>query len=227
MSVEIESVTVGSDTEKRLVLANGQWAATLALGTDWDIIRVGARIAWDDSGGTIFGTPGFYLGLTSSPVSGLTNGPLSGINTKHFIGLITQATTWSRSASQYTVGANALGKKVGTTTTGTGSNTLAFSLAPSTTRTGFVVQIEKGSPNFTIRASFLGVAPMDHDYVDLLAAMDVSDFSTAAGLLNQSAFSGTVAVDEATDGFFNALCVAWDRATPEIHISEMLFGKYA
>ena len=229
MSVEIESVTIGAETERRLVLTNAQWAATMNLGTDWNTLRVGARMALDDTGGNITGTPRLYLGLTSSPTSGLTNGPLSGASTKHFIGLITQGTQFTRSGSplSYNVSSDLCGTKVGNTITGGGAAGLKLSAVPDTARIGTIVQIEKGSPNFTVRVSFFGGTVADHTLVTMLSAMDVEDFTAAAGVLGQSAVSGTLAVDEATNGFFNALCVAWNRSASTLHVSEMFFSKFA
>lgn len=234
MSVTIESVTISSITEKRLVLSNAQWAATVTVGSNWDRLRVACRMCLDDPGISLGGNPGYYLGVVASPNSGFANGPLSGADCNHFLGYRPDDATWTRLAgppvSYDVAGNNCIFKKVGATETqaGTGGG-IRISAAPSSVRDIYAVEIEKGSPNFTVRWNGpSGNPPNDRSFTSLLNFMDNPDFANAVAALGggSGSFSTTIAVDESTDGFFNAIAIAWDRTVASMHISEMVYGVY-
>jgi len=230
MSVVIESIT-SPDTEKRLVLSNSQWAATLSVGSTWNKIRVGCRSGLGTTGGNMSGTPQFHLGFCSDPVSGFTNGPLSGANCKHFIGTISTDTLWSLvsgTPDHYTNGSGQqAGKNVlGTVTNLGGSSTTLHSADSTAARRIYMVELERQVTNWDVRVSTNSLT-VDHTENDLIAAMEESDFATsciAAGGL--TARVTTHAVDEVTDGSLNAICVGWSTAQTEAHISEMMFAIY-
>lgn len=230
MSVQIESVSF-ADESKRLVLGNAQWAATLAIGTSWTRLRIGARIMIDDLGSNITGTPRLYLGVASDPSATFANGPLSGTGTKHFLGFISSASTWTRNAGPpvyYSLAAaQVVGKKVGSTITmGTGNATQRY-VADSTRRWIYFVEIDKtgGSPYTVYTTLTNATTPADQDEDTMINAMEVDAFASAATLIADGSLNATVAVDEVTDGDLNAICCAWDRNAVDMHASEMFFAK--
>lgn len=230
MSVVIETVTISSIADKRLLLGNAQWAATISAGTSWTRLRVAARMALDDTGADLTGTPRLYVGMCSSPAVGLTNGPLNAA-CDHFIGFISDSATVSRLTGppvHYSIGGQVIGKKVGSTITLAGISTgHRVSAAPTTVRQVTMVEIEKGSPNFTIRCGLLGGAPSDISETLLISALESSAIAGGNSILSQANHSGTIAIDEAVDGFFNALCIGWDRSSSKLHVSEMYYAIYS
>jgi len=236
MSTSILSRTISSILDKKLLLANSQWAATLSIGTSWTRIRIGWRWAAQDSGGNL-GTTRSFAGVMASPASGLTNGPL-GTSTSHFVGHI-RVNTSVRSTSpiikwQIT---SLIGKRVGSTDTTTTPSTTATQLSgvPDSVRTVHIVEIQKGSPNFTIRqiiangtnalvdVSLAGLkSVLDFDpFTSLDAQLDAVIGGSGTRYLDSSA---TVAVDEGTDGALNAVVVAWPYNNA-MEFSEALFVK--
>ena len=230
MSVIIETVSFG-DESKRLILTNAQWAATIVAGTSWNRIRVACRMSLTDSGANLTGTPKLYLGMLASPAAGLTNGPL-GSSTSHFVGVMPEDSTWTRLTSggiHYQADGQHIGKKIGSTRTHAGAAfDQRFSGAEATPfRMIYHVEIEKGSPNFTIRTAGVAASPVDHSLTTLISTLESSTMTGANALLtgygNQN---NTLAVDESADGFLNAICIGWDRTSSALHVSEMFYAIY-
>ena len=223
-----------------LKLANSQWAGSLNIGTNWSTLRIGWRWAMNDSGANIISTPRLYVGVMSSPASGMTNGPL-GSSTSHWVGGYSVAATLTRSTSptRYSLGMSA-GKKIGGTITDA-SDFAGYMITadPGNVRVAGLLEITKGSPNFSLRMSTVaGVnGIVDVSRAALEAAMELSDFGSVDDSLN-TAIGGSstrytasaaqaIAVDEATNGDLNAICVGWERSSPALEVSEILFAKMA
>jgi len=231
MSTVIETVTIGT-ADKRLLLGNAHWAATISAGTSWTRLRIAARMALDDTSGDITGTPRLYLGMLASPAVGLTNGPLNAA-CSHFVGFISASTDFSRIAAPtpvaYAMSSQLLGKKIGASITMAGtSQGHRISAAPTTARQVTMVEIEKGSPNFTLRCGLFAAAPADISETVLISSLENSTFTSAVGgTMSQSPHSTTLAVTEAVAGFLNAICIGWDRSSSKLHVSEMYYAIYA
>jgi len=240
MPLTITEVTIGSETDRRLTMQNAHWASTLDIGTDWTKLRVGCRVAWDDFGYNLPGSPRFYLGVMASPNSGLANGPL-GPDTSHFLGFRSNTATWIRSAANYWRHAGNLSicKKVDATeTTATASSSLIYaSIQETQNRNAFLVEIEKFSPTQakveTVFCSASTADTGDLTKLQLITAMEQTTMAAADALLDLMtgcAYTGsggvaTIAADESADGYWNAICVAWDRSTPICYVSDMFFAK--
>lgn len=239
MSTAIDTITVGGTPDRRLVLSNSQVARVLSIGTSWNVLRIGLRLAFDDLGVTPQSVPRLFVGVLANPSAGLANGPLNAA-TSHFVGLITAYVAWTRVAGPpvaYTYGTfGGYGKKVGATITAVGgtSNTMYFSGTPATRRPGLIVQITKGSPNFTVElvmnsSTLVHDVPLAGNLVTAIEAGTLAQADTAleaaSGGAYNSALSGAVAVNEAVDGFLNAVCVAWNTVDPVCRISEILWRK--
>ena len=190
------------------------------------------------------GTPPFYVGVMSAPVTGMTNGPLT-TSCSHFVGVRTRPANWTRTVGppiHYDIGNSCMAvcKKVGSTLTdngvtftggggGTGGTSPRVSASPDTVRCSFVVEIIKGSPNFTIRANTVqtaaGVVDLNLDNLKLALAMPV--YTEALTIIGggSAGTQATIAVDEATNGTLDSICVAWARQDVSAYISEILFVK--
>lgn len=129
---------------------------------------------------------------------------------------------------RYVEGGYVPAKRVGsTTTTGTTFFTGNFIVFDATTanRSARYVDIQKGSPNYT-----LNIFGRDQN-----AASDVSQAQfiaqsalTTPAITNHSLRTAqTIAVNEGTDGTLDHVCIAWDRSGPVIEISDLLLVKLA
>lgn len=235
MSTTIEHVTINGSNDGRLILANSQIARLLAT-QDFARIRIGLRIAFDDTGASLTGTPRFWFGLLALPQTdangNLINGPAN-LATSHFVGAISNSSGWFRNTSGYTWGQGAPHfsaiKKVGADITFGGSvNPYQpnVSNTPDTKRTVVLLDIKRGTPVFTIMAGFPNNSG-DLPYSMLEQAMSVPDFTAANQVFGSPSIgSGTIAVDEGVDGILNAVCLHWDRQTPTAHLSEVLFSFF-
>jgi hypothetical protein len=241
MSVEIDTITVSSVEDRRLVLNNAQAARVIDIGSSWSTLRLGIRYCVDDTGANITGTPRFYLGLLASPSAGMANGPL-GLVTSHFLGFRSGFATWTRQVGppiNYIAengDLNRLIKKVNNTVTTTGTGiAIRAGVNAVPNRSALIIEIVKGSPNFTINFCSPIGAPSDIPNPNaMINAFQLATMANIATYLNglfSGSYSanptGTIAVDEGTNGSLNAICVAWDRSVPVMRISEILWAKMA
>lgn len=241
MSCDIESVTIGGNTEKRCVLSVSDLARPMTIGSGWTTVRLAIRMAFSDEG-TDITIPRFYFGVIADPSAAMGNGTLTDF-TSHFLGVKAGAKDWVRleTPTRYYVSPDSAlvaVKRVGMTNTESNlspSQHLGayFSASPSLMRWPLYVEIVKGSPDFTVQ----GVWPAENsslefdlsvsDMRDILLENTMADVATAlTDLSGMTYLSGTaisMAVDEATDGFLNAACVAWDYGPPNLHISDIYF----
>jgi hypothetical protein len=245
MSVEITTVTIGAETDRRLTLGNAHWAAKLNIGSTWTALRIGCRVAFDDFGASIPSIPRFYLGALADPTSGLANGPLNNA-TSHFIGMRSKGNPWNRvigASSYYSWSTNAFyAKKVGSVVTeGTGglSDSFACSILPASNRNAVVVELTKLS-SISTKVAIVVNTDSANNTGDLTSAQlrTVMEQATMAGVASMldtltgqghggGSASSTIATDEAVDGYWNSICVGWDRSTPLCYISDMFFAKIA
>jgi hypothetical protein len=236
MSLDIVSRTIGGELDKKFVLRNHQCARIMSFQSTWTRLRIGTRLAIEDTGGNISGTPRFYMGLLASPSAGLDNGPLS-VATSHFVGVRQDGAAITRNAGppiNYGTTIVAV-TKVGTTVGGSLSlGTAIISGTPATSRYAWVVEFLKGSPNWTVTSLGLGnsASGIDVPYDAMVQAMEADTMAGAEAVLDAygtytDTATGSLPVNEATNGFVNAVCFAWDRSTVDLEWSELLFSKFA
>ena len=239
MSTTITDFPVNSVSDNRLTLSNSQWAATFSFGTDWTRLRIGWRFCIQDSGANITGTPKMMIGVLADPLPGMTNGPL-GTSTSHFFGVKTSKPTWSRiGGSYYDIGGGSplpyqIITRVGSveTVNPVASNFIPARQLSSQTdhRIVGIMEITKGSPNFTLSGWYHASGLFDMAFYDLYRAMEIDPFSTGYWNALGPVYSGTgdtLAVDEATNGYFNSVCVAWNRSSPVVYFSDIAVSKMA
>lgn len=233
MSVTIETVSISSISDKRIVLDTDTYAAILSVGSAWTRIRFGWRWAQDDAGASLTLTPRLYWGLLADPVSGIPNGPLG--TTTNFRGKRTINATYTRQAGppvHYSPTFQDI-LKVGATVTSTDAIGFRISGEPATFRSAMMCEYVKTSAT-TITMQQLypstAVAMVDVSYALLRQALLATSLAGAATMLNtalgvtgytNSSVSNKT-VDEATNGYFNSFCFAWDRNNALPHISEIL-----
>lgn len=243
MSTSIDTVTITGIEDRRLVLSNAEAARYINIGTSWTRLRLGIRLSLDDIGIDLAGNPRLNLGVISSPSASLSNGYLTN-STSHFVGFGNTLVTVQRFVGGGNncyllasgAASNSIKKKIGTTSTSSSiSPALAVSLLPATVRNVVIVEITKGSPNFTV--AYLGpdLNPLgDITALELSQAMSISlltDARTYLSSLGKGTYlapvSGTIAVDEGTDGSLNAIDINWNRIDSLLHISDFYWAKMA
>jgi hypothetical protein len=89
------------------------------------------------------------------------------------------------------------------------------------------LNITKGSPNFTFQlfsANVYNTLPPDVTLTSFL-----SQISLTTPVFTSHGFDSaiTVAIDEATNGYFTAVNFGWDRTSPAIEISDVVVVKFA
>ena len=237
MGSKTKTRTISSVVDTRIRLTNSNFARLWSadVGTNWTTIRVGCRVSVEDSGTSLTSTPRFAFGICSG-----TSNIFMDATTSNWIGLVTYGGTWTRSTSptKYMLGNGsyfdsgiAAAKRVGSTLT-----TDAFTNSPfpgatylfdaTVNRVALFVDITKGSPNFTVRPTYYKTSAANDVSVDtFLSQVAVSVPSITGHQYGNETKS--IAIDEATNGFFNAINVAWDRTSPAIEISDIAVVKLA
>lgn len=246
MSVTIDTVTIGSIEDRRLVLGNSQIAAPILIGgvqsNAWVRIRLALRLSFDDLGSTPIGLPQLWLGVMGNPTAdglgNLNNGPLND-NTSHFVGWATNG-TMTRSAGPpviYSHATNAYRTKIGSTVVAqaqTGSN-FAYSADPTANRYSVMFELTKGAGTTdwvgrSLRTSSGSAGDLTLSLWN--TALELSDLTSTATALSANVPSAAVlaatlsslTIDEAANGDLNAIVVAWDRGggatNHKVHISD-------
>jgi hypothetical protein len=219
---------IGGVQDVRAGLDNSTLRRLMSIGSNWSNIRIGLRISMQDPGVDLTSTPIFAVGVCSGTANPFNNGSAT---TTHWVGARTNMPTWTRQTSPinwYAVGNNIVlpSKRVGTTFTD-GTIVLGgwtFQIGTDKRHCVFL-DITKGSPNFTI---------------NLFVKSDLTDFDVSKDLfLQQVALSSptitghgwgtarTLAVDEASDGYLDAVNVSWDRSSPKFELSDIAIVRFA
>lgn len=227
----IRERTISSVVDKRIVLSSSQFVRAIPFGTTWNKIRIGARLDITSSGGNLTGTPRFAMGVCSG------NTDIYGdATTTHFVGVRSIEATWTLTGSnRYLINGSMLSphKKVGTTFTagtaffpGVQWGIGAGAASSSADRTQFILEITKGSPNFTLQMLGwinTGSAPADNSDLAFYSNMEASGNPSATNHTFSAA--NTVAVSEGTDGNLDYINFFWDRSTAEIEISDWAVSR--
>lgn len=202
-------------------MSNGTWCRSVTIPSNWSKLRLGVLLGSSDLGDTPSGTPRFGLGLCS----GTTN-ILGDATTTHFVGVLTDSASWNRWTSTgpvyYSITVKPF-KKVGTTETfGTALTSdirIPYTLGAVADRYLYVIEITKGSPNYSFKIfGIIGNNPQtDYTKTQFLTQLEAAGDMT----LIQHAYSGaqTLAVDEGTDGTLNAINLWWDKAAFTMQVS--------
>jgi len=217
--------TIATVDDKRVVLANSPGARTMLMGNGWNVARVGLRLCLNDPvAATITESPVFFMGFCSGSANKYGMASVT-----HAFGMKVTSASWTRNAGT----PNYYGplsmfpcKKVLTVETVGGSaidTTKVISATPASHRTVWVVELTKGSPNYTINGVFPTSAQVsDISQATFRAAMEDATLSGCAATLGMSAGTArTQAVSEA-DGNLDSLGLFWGRTGPTIEVSHIL-----
>lgn len=232
MSQVIVSRTIGAEVDQRIAIINGELLRKIAILDTWAVMRIAIRYMLNGTA-AVTGNPNMFLGMTHDQDLGYLSA-----NPPHAVGIHTGATS-SITYSSSMFGVTWRGtKKVAGVSTGTvtdatafASNALGYTPGDVLKRGMVVLEITKGSPNFSLQVAHCvnsGSANVDITQAQMLTAIESS---TMAGAATAWSLDGaitnivTLAVDETTDGVLNAICVGWDRSVPQMELSEIRFRK--
>ena len=229
-------LTVSGD--KRIDLSNSGIYRRPVYLNNWTTMRIGLHFCVP-SAATIVGTPRIFCGMGN----GLTNG-IADSSTTNWIGAVMNTATWTRSilgspAIAYTQNlAFRAAKRVATTLTLGGAD-LATAMVASldaTFNSIFLVEITKGSPNYTVRvgypssnSAFSGVALPGITETMMDAYMGLPATMTGIGSVsnpNYSTVSGTLAMDEVA-GVLDTVQIYWDKTAAPLELTGVYHRKLA
>jgi hypothetical protein len=186
-------------------------------------------LALNDSGGDIL-TAGFVVGVCQGAQYSYSNA-----NCVDFIGAsvpggatpdTVQLTRTTSTILYYTSPGNASGmtfhKKVGAVTTvvASGLNLTGFiNAVPTAYRSMYMVDITKGSPNYTI-----GVWTQFQHQTDFSRATYISMLDNESAPSPLTSTVGTAAYSGS--GLFDSVCIRWNKSTPTIEISDLTVVRF-
>ena len=233
MGSVIKARTISSVVDNRIRLTNSNSARLWSsdIGTTWTTIRVGCRISIEDSGANITSTPRFAFGICSG-----TSNIFMDATTTHWFGLLSTDPGWGRDTSSGTAVYQMalatiqpqLSKRIGGTITSGGTlGALSPRLADCTVaaRSVMFLDFTKGSPNFSVKL----LARDSFTNNDVSLSTYLAQLTLLTPSITNHTYTGatTLAIDEATNGYFNAVNFAWDRSSPAIEISDIAVVKLA
>lgn len=223
MPAQIGQRIFASGPQTYLALKRDEYIRQLAIGNNWQRIRIGALIAIGSSS-AIVGLD-FTVGVCTYPY-----GPLAW-NCSNYVGM--GGTSWDGStAVTYTAGAapymllfQVPRTRVGivsATTGGSGNYYVATNTGTPQRRSIWIVDITKGSPNYTVTGSgsfSAAQAQLDYSYANLLEAVSqpLSPPAVAGVALTVGVSSTTLAASE-TPGILDAACVTWNKIENPLEI---------
>lgn len=210
--------------DKYLTLANEEWVRTLAIGNDWNKLRLGLLLAVTPNGTNPLGGTALMLGLCS----GKTN-PYGAASTTNFVGaglhgsapgVTTGTLSYAAGAGNpyFSSGGSWPASRVGGNVIAGAGDATAFILTANagTTqrRSPVYVDIQKGSPNYTI-TRWVPVSSQgqfqtgDASAAEFLAGLEVP---TPTWLnINLTSSGGTVAASE-TPGTLDTFDLFWNKS---------------
>lgn len=217
--------------DKKLVLANEQWARQLLMGSTWSSLRIGVRLAIDPNGNASSFTLAQCLAI--GVCSGTSN-VFGDASCTHFFGAASAA-----SAHVYAAGPpasfnmnNLQACRRVVATNSTASMASALVAAQTDRRTAIIVDITKGtSPTTTFTCAIAyGTTTLPADCTDsaFYSAMETTTMAnvvTALGANYTTTSTTLTGVDEPTAGTFNSVYVGWKSATRLVEISDIAIAR--
>jgi hypothetical protein len=215
---------IGGVDDKRISMSQGQFGRLMSMGNNWNTARIAVRLTIGDTGAQIV-SPNLYLGFCSG-----TAALVGDANTANFIGmrLGSGATNYLRNAGPpvyYTISSQHPMKKVGGVVTASASIGAACCLmADPAYRALFMVEIAKGSPNWTVKLFCKTGSTAVDVSVDQFLDLITVDSPTLSG--HQFYSAANVAFDEVA-GVINTVNLYWDKTTPAVEISDLAVVRMA
>lgn len=196
-------------------MLHSNWARPITIPSGWNHIRFGIVHTVQDTGANLANSPTFAAGFCHG-----TSAILGDAAAAHTLALQTNQATWTHGTSDYnTINIQPLVIVAGSVTTGSPifvSNS-RISHDP-TIRKAWLIDVTKGSPNYTINLTAANSTGIGADipiatFLNQMPVASPSFDSEAAGSAQ------TLAVNEATNGLFNAINVFWDRSDAALNIA--------
>lgn len=232
MSQAIVNRTISAQSDNRLSLTNGQAMRNLSFLTTWNVVRLGIQFGWNGAA-SLSGTPQLVMGLNAGILDGSGN-PVGYADpaTSNFFGMRTLVPTMTYNAgppayySNATVAPKPCTRVGSTLTDGTafGSTGPWGSAALTTARSALIIQVTKGSPNFTIEAVFATNATgaqadiNDTKFLDMMESLTMADAASIQSGYNAMA-GVSMAVNEAANGYLNTMLIYWNRTSVPLEVS--------
>lgn len=203
---------------KRLCLRSGQAFRQPVYGSAWTKIRIVLRYCVPTAG-AITGTPRLVVGMSAGNVNGFGSA-----ETDNFLGFRTESTTWTPSNNTFSFITGRSVKRVGTTITSHAS-ALTTTLRPGSmhdSRSILAVQLEKGSPNWTIRILHSATDPLADATDDQFLAVIDNDESLSGSIsgFTSSSANQALAFDEDA-GALTHIHIFWDKISAPLEIEDV------
>lgn len=241
MSTIIQSVTVGSDTERRVVLRQSSLMRKLSIGNSWNVLWIFLRWAVDDQGLNLVTPHHMHLGIMSDPAGDPHKNPLGGEDINYYgIYMPTRFTRYTSPYYFYTLFPR-IGKIEGTSLINSGFSgglPATVSAEPNTRRIVFGVSLTRSSGNVLLQyiarqsSSNLAVDITHDQLVTALNKPSLYDASTYLTSLDSTAAynylgtpAGSMAANEGTYGDLNTIVLTWPYHHPALYISDFLWRK--
>lgn len=227
MSQSIQNIS----GDKRLVLASGQALRGPSYGNTWTKIRIGLRLTVPVIA-SVTGTPNLVIGVCNGTSAGFAD-----LLTNNFCGIRTTSGTWVFGGTPAVDGYNSqvvwkVCKRIAAVLTdhGTGAITGAtntYVAGTESIRSAVIIQIEKGSPNYTFRivvpsSATAGQTDVSDGQFKQFMELDASLSSPGSIITNYTTFvsNNTLAMDE-TNGDLDTINIFWDRTAVDCQISDV------
>lgn len=228
-SASIISQTIGGVAEQSVIILNDSFSRLINFGTAWNVIRIGCRIQFGGAA-QLTSFPHFGIGLSAGDVKLVGNPTTSG----HFLGMITNEQNWSYSSgggTEYFIVYGYPAVKVGLNTTYTSLTLTDQGLNNWTpnaggdvsgdNRTVLALEIAKGSPNYTLR-SFYNQASTAGSVTSATFQTQMAAAKDGMVITNHGyGTARTIAVNEATNGTFNAMSFLWDSKVANCYLYDV------
>lgn len=237
MSVEIQTVTIGDEEDKRLVLTNGQVARTFDYGSSWIWLRVGVFLSYVDTGGDLGSATNLFIGLLSNPTLNLSNGPATS-TCSHFVGVyaIGSGTRYTSPIVHQGISGIRCCKKIGSTLTSVSvpNNTIVIPATSGNVRTVAYLDFVKSGGGLSIGVVYctngMGLQNIPTDeFINLMGIRENYNISNYlinlyGGYFYSSSPYKYTTLDEATYGYLNSIVISWPYNTG-LHISHVIVRK--
>lgn len=215
-------------------ITNSNWARKVYIPPSWNVIRLGIKFHTTSTGANLTPTTtlGFWMGLCSG-----TTAIKGDAIPKHFLGVRVQATgdwVFNGGNPRYiltngttTVYETTVGATIATTDASIGMVICANADGVSPDRTGLILEITKGFPNYSLRLLAIGGnASVDYptNIGTFLRKMRMKDLDLIdTNSLQITAFK-TIAIDEPTNGFFDSVNFYWNLSAISAEICNLSFA---
>lgn len=203
--------------DKYLALSGEEWVRTLTIGSTWDQLRVGLRVAMTPNGTSDTLSATLQIGVCS----GSTNTFRTALTTNGYFSLVTsEATTLTYNAGAgnpyHVVTSSTRGKRVAATTTLSATDTADHYIATNTgtiqRRTPIYVDFQKTAGliklHYWATASFV---QQDYSQAQFLDGMQISGAPTVGGNLMSTSTQTSMTFSEAAGGL-DTISVYWNKA---------------